>query len=121
MKKNQDDKFSLTLKLLMGFLLVCLFVLFIYYSSVYQVAIKEKAVASKLSNMYVVAATLFTTIAALIFVKDWREQHNKNLDTDFVKKSLEHLRKVEIVEKQMSIALAEFHSEWREEDLGMHF
>lgn len=121
MKKNQDDKFSLTLKLLMGFLLVCLFVLFIYCSSVYQVAIKEKAVASTLSNMYVVAATLFTPIAALIFVKDWKEQHNKNLETDFVKKSLEHLRKVEIVEKQMNIALAEFHSEWREEDFGHAF
>ena len=121
MKKNQDDKFSLTLKLLMGFLLVCLFILFIYYSSVYQVAIKEKAVASTLSNMYVVAATLFTPIAELIFVKDWKEQHNKNLETDFVKTALERLRKVEILEKQMNIALAEFRSEWQEEDFGHPF
>ena len=48
------------------------FILFLYYASVYQIAIKENAVASTLSNMYVVAATLFTPIAALIFVKDWK-------------------------------------------------
>ncbi|EIM40049.1 hypothetical protein HADU_03853 [Acinetobacter sp. HA] len=95
--------------------------LFLYYASVYQIAIKENAVASTLSNMYVVAATLFTPIAALIFVKDWKEQHNKNLETDFVKTALGHLRKVEILEKQVNIAVSELRNEWKEEDFGHSF
>lgn len=71
--------------------------------------------------MYVVAATLFTPIAALIFVKDWKDQHNKNLETDFVKAALERLRKVEVLEKQMNIALAELRYEWKDEDFGHSF
>src|SRR5690606_18126555 len=87
----------LILRLAIAFLLVSLFVLFFYYTSLDKHAISEKSIASTQANMFVVAATLFAPVAALIFVQDWKVQHNKNISSEIARKvwkNLDHVKKI---------------------------
>ncbi|TCB47338.1 hypothetical protein E0H80_16200 [Acinetobacter sp. ANC 4779] len=77
LENPQIAPFGLILKLAIAFLCVCLFVLFLYYAGLNSFAIKENSVAATQANMFVVAATLFAPLAALVFVQDWKTQHNK--------------------------------------------
>lgn len=79
LQNPQIAPFGLILKLAIVFLCVCMFVLFFYYAGLNSFAIKEKSVAATQANMFVVAATLFAPLAALIFVQDWKTQHNLQL------------------------------------------
>lgn len=91
LQNPQIAPFGLILKLAMVFLCVCMFVLFFYYAGLDSFAIKEKSVAATQANMFVVAATLFAPLAALIFVQDWKTQHNKTLLSNEAKNLLKPL------------------------------
>ena len=79
LQNPQIVPFGLILKLAIVFICVCMFVLFFYYAGLNDFALKEKSVAATQANMFVVAATLFAPLAALIFVQDWKTQHNLKL------------------------------------------
>ena len=81
----------LIIRLLIAFLIISIFVFIFYDSSLQAHAIHEKSVAATQANMFVVAATLFTPIAALVFVQDWKEQHNLKIFSEDARKIWEDL------------------------------
>lgn len=91
LQNPQIAPFGLILKLAIVFICVCMFVLFFYYAGLNSSAIKENSVAATQANMFVVAATLFAPLAALIFVQDWKTQHNKTLLSNEAKNLLKPL------------------------------
>ncbi|MEG6548156.1 hypothetical protein V6C59_20075 [Acinetobacter bereziniae] len=81
----------LIIRLSIAFIAICLIILFIYYVKLHGIAGVEKSIAATQANMFVVAATLFTPIAALIFVQDWKEQHNLKIFSEDARKIWEDL------------------------------
>lgn len=102
LQNPQIAPFGLILKLAIVFMCVCMFILFFYYAGLNSIAISEKSVAATQANMFVVAATLFAPLAALIFVQDWKAQHNKNISSEIARKIWKNLDKVKVMVSQIN-------------------
>lgn len=103
-------KIGLILQLAITFLCVCLFIFFFYYIELDKFAIAEKSIAATQANMFVVAATLFAPLAALIFVQDWKAQHNKNISSEIARKIWKKLDTVKILISQINHRYENLHN-----------
>lgn len=95
MVTDSDKKLTLVIKLLIGFICISIFTIGIYYMGLHKYAHTESSIAATQANMFVVAATLFAPIAALILVQDWKVQHNKNISSEIARKiwkNLDHVK-----------------------------